>query len=192
MIRCNLSILLAERDLKITKVSNDTGISRTTLTSLANNRSQGIQFDTINTLCNYLKVSPFQLISYVPTDIEIINVDINDETLTVDLKITQNSRKYNCSLSGNCYSYFIDNRLCDLDISIELFDEKLNDGDEELKKENSLLIEAFTSLTVPFRNDIQEEILKHILLKFNEDIISESLSVSFTWDNKLTEEIFPF
>lgn len=192
MIRCDLAILLAERNLKITKVSNDTGISRTTLTSLASNRSQGIQFDTINTLCNYLKVSPSQLISYVATDIEIIKVNINDELLTIDLKITENSRKYNCSLIGTCYSYFTDDKLRDLDISIELYDEELNDNDEDLKKENSLIIEAFTSLTVPFRNDIQEEILRHILLEFDENTISNSLSVSFTWDDKLTAEIFPF
>lgn len=192
MIRCNLAILLAERNLKITKVSSDTGISRTTLTSLANNRSQGIQFDTINTLCNYLRVSPFQLISYVSTDIKITNTNIENELLTIDLKITENLRSYNCSLTGYCYTYFTDNQLCDLDIIIELYDEELNNNDKDLKKENSLIIEAFTTLTVPFRNDLQEEILKNILNEFDENIISDSLSVSFTWDDKLTAEIFPF
>lgn len=51
MIKCNLAVLLAERGLKLTTVSNDTGISRTTLTALANNKNSGIQFDTLNTLC---------------------------------------------------------------------------------------------------------------------------------------------
>lgn len=71
MIRCNLSILLAERNLKISRVAHDTKISRTTLTSLASNRSQGVQLETINTLCSYLRVTPDEIISYFPINIEI-------------------------------------------------------------------------------------------------------------------------
>ena len=67
MIKSNLKILLAKRNLKITKVSNDTGISRTTLTSLASNYAKGIQFDTLENLCNYLKISPNDLFT---TDME--------------------------------------------------------------------------------------------------------------------------
>lgn len=76
MLRSNLAILLAERNLKITKVSEDTGISRTTLTALANNRSQGLQFDTLNTLCLYLGVEPAQIIAYAPIDLEVIKLDV--------------------------------------------------------------------------------------------------------------------
>ena len=61
MIVCNLAVLLAERGLKITKVSKDTGLSRTTLTALYYNRGQGIQLDTMDTLCNYLKITPNEL-----------------------------------------------------------------------------------------------------------------------------------
>jgi len=57
MIKCNITEILKEKRLSITKVSKDTGLSRTTLTSLANNTSQGIQFDTLNTLLQYLNVS---------------------------------------------------------------------------------------------------------------------------------------
>lgn len=58
MVRCNLSVLMAERGLKISRIASDTGLSRTTLTALANNYSQGIQFDTLNTLCMYLNTTP--------------------------------------------------------------------------------------------------------------------------------------
>ena len=71
MIRCNLSVLLAERGIKITRVHQDTKISRTTLTALTTNKSKGIQLDTLNTLCSYLKTTPEQLISYYPLDFEI-------------------------------------------------------------------------------------------------------------------------
>ena len=46
MIISNLEALLKERKLKISKVSVDTGISRTTLTMLCNNTGKGVQFDT--------------------------------------------------------------------------------------------------------------------------------------------------
>lgn len=68
MIKCRLRVLLAERDLKITQVAKDTGISRTTLTALTYNRCKGVQFDTMNKLCNYLKVSPGDLFLIVEND----------------------------------------------------------------------------------------------------------------------------
>ena len=71
MIHCNLATLLAQRNLKISKVYQDTGISRTTLTALAYNHAQGIQFETLNTLCTYLKVSPTDLILHVPVGLVV-------------------------------------------------------------------------------------------------------------------------
>ena len=185
MIRCNLSILLAERDLRITKVSNDTGISRTTLTSLANNRSQGIQLDTINTLCNYLQVGPEKLISYVPVEIKVNDVEIiNNNTLNVKLEITKNSRTYICYLTGDCYTSLTDGMISGLDISIDLYDEKLNNNDEDIVKDNLLLIDAFSMLSIPFINDIEEKIVKEILLDLDEELCT-SHTIYFTWDKKL-------
>ena len=58
MLKNNLSTLLGERKLKITRVSKDTGISRTTLTALAQNDEKGIQLETLNTLFRYLDIEP--------------------------------------------------------------------------------------------------------------------------------------
>lgn len=69
MIKNNLSLLLAERNLKITRVSKDTGISRPTLTSLVQNNSKMIHFETINILCQYLRVTPEIFFEYLPFDI---------------------------------------------------------------------------------------------------------------------------
>ncbi len=86
MLIFNLSVLLAERNLKINKVSKDTGISRTTLTSLAKNHAQGIQFETVNTLCLYLNVSPSDLMKVHPVDfrIEEMNANLNIEKVKQD------------------------------------------------------------------------------------------------------------
>ena len=68
MIKSNLAVLLAERGMKISKVAEQTGVSRTTLTALSYNHCMGVQFDTINALCHCLGVSPGDLISFFPAD----------------------------------------------------------------------------------------------------------------------------
>jgi len=69
MIHCDLAALLTKRHLKISKVFQDTKISRTTLTALAYGHAKGIQFDTLNTLCTYLKVNASDLFQHIPIDI---------------------------------------------------------------------------------------------------------------------------
>ena len=59
--RIKLWELMAERNLKVTKVMEDTGLSRPTLNSLKYGKSKGIQLETINILCNYLRVTPGDL-----------------------------------------------------------------------------------------------------------------------------------
>lgn len=59
--RINLKKLIIERRLSITKVSKDTGISRTTLTGLYYHPGRGIQIKTLNTLCNYFDITPGEL-----------------------------------------------------------------------------------------------------------------------------------
>lgn len=77
MLRNNLSVLLAERQLRISEVAKNTGISRTTLTALSANSSKMIQFETINEICQYLKVSPSDLFEYVPFDFKY-SFEMND------------------------------------------------------------------------------------------------------------------
>ena len=108
MLLCNLSVLLSERNLKITQVSKDTGISRTTLTSLSQNKGAGIQFDTINKLCTYLKITPKDLFIFYPAelDFKIINLDIiGVYNFAIDLILyfyTSNSTfQFKCPISIN-------------------------------------------------------------------------------------------
>lgn len=69
MLISNLSVLLAQRRLTITRVSQDTRISRTTLTALCGGSAKGVQFETLNALCQYLKVAPGDLFLYRPFDL---------------------------------------------------------------------------------------------------------------------------
>lgn len=78
MIKNNFNELVAQRKLKITRISNDTGISRPTLNALTRDDGKGIQYDTLNTLCNYFSITPCEFFSYIPYDIQY-NFDIIDE-----------------------------------------------------------------------------------------------------------------
>ena len=71
MLIPNLAVLLAERRLTIARLSRETGLSRTTLTALAGRTARGIQFDTLNTLCQALKVTPGALFVYRPFDLAL-------------------------------------------------------------------------------------------------------------------------
>lgn len=55
MIKCNLSALLGARKLKLADVMRDTGINRSTLTRLYHETTTRIDYETLETLCKYLK-----------------------------------------------------------------------------------------------------------------------------------------
>ncbi|UDM73293.1 helix-turn-helix domain-containing protein [Vagococcus fluvialis] len=70
MIRNNLATLFSERGLKATRVSAETGIARSTLSSLTQNDSKMIQLETINNLCMYLGITHQEFFSYIPYDLD--------------------------------------------------------------------------------------------------------------------------
>ncbi|MFD2252823.1 helix-turn-helix domain-containing protein [Lactococcus formosensis subsp. bovis] len=63
--------MLAQKRIKITQVAKDTGLSRTTLTTLSQNKSKRIDNETLNSLCNYLRITPNTFFEYTPLDFEI-------------------------------------------------------------------------------------------------------------------------
>ena len=106
MIKSNLNVKLAENNLKISKVYNDTGISRSTLTTLATGDPKGIQLETINTLCRYLDITPGELFIYAPIDItvSITDIEILKEDYSSSLNIeSQRSIVNKSRLNGTMY-----------------------------------------------------------------------------------------
>lgn len=63
--RIKLRELLAERNVSITQVHEDTGISRTTLHGLTKEASKSVQVSTLTTLCNYFDITPGELFTEV-------------------------------------------------------------------------------------------------------------------------------
>ncbi|WP_394485351.1 helix-turn-helix domain-containing protein [Lacticaseibacillus rhamnosus] len=77
MLQNRLNVVLAERRLKANRVAVETGIARSTLSSLINNRSKMIQMDTLNTLCSFLKIDPGSFFEFSPFDFEF-SVELNE------------------------------------------------------------------------------------------------------------------
>lgn len=64
MIHNKFSGLLGERLMKISKISEDTGISRTTLTNLYYRRCTAISFEVLDKLCTYLNCGVEDIVEF--------------------------------------------------------------------------------------------------------------------------------
>ncbi|ODJ74565.1 helix-turn-helix domain-containing protein [Brochothrix thermosphacta] len=71
MIANNLATLLTERRIKITRLAKETGISRSTLTSIAQNDTKMIQLEVVNQICMFLEIDPDDFFIFIPIDIKI-------------------------------------------------------------------------------------------------------------------------
>lgn len=160
MIFCNLSILLAERKLKISKVSSDTGISRTTLTSLSFNHWQGVRLETMDSLCKYLGVSVGDIFKFLPFDIKCVGCDYDKNTKSADVI-------FECVLNnfkGECHC-FAEVNIHDYQKSVNMcvyLDEYDADTQEE-ERENNALRTIFKSLPVSIINDLKNDIADDLI-----------------------------
>lgn len=68
-VRCNLSLLMGREKYQIQDVHNKTGLSRNTISSLYNEKSTRIDFNTIEKLCILFKCGVE----------ELIKVDVSNE-----------------------------------------------------------------------------------------------------------------
>lgn len=66
MLANRLKILLAERDLSIKDVTDEIKLSRNSLSNMINNPFANISTENIDTLCNYLNVSPSDFFDFSP------------------------------------------------------------------------------------------------------------------------------
>ena len=186
MIKNNFNTLMAERQLKITRVSNDTGISRTTLTALSQEMSKGVQLDTLNTLCKYFNITPCEFFDYLPFDLEynieqdteeelvpnnedgieyttrcdyilFINMKGKNQNKTFEIKIDV-EKTYNLTdpIEGNLYEY--------LKFDINNIDILIVDNPEALS-----FIELVKGLSASWQTKIQLDILLFISTYFTKE-----------------------
>lgn len=185
LIRNKLAALLAERSLKITKVANETGISRNTITSTAQNDGKMIQLETINVLCQFLNVKPENFFEYLPYDFHtntyITDIDVDNygqdgitiHKLVADLFLRKTSYApmkkvefdFTIELMKPASPKPIDASFSDytltMFISIDLAD----------KTQLKPLSEVWMNLTAGFRDDLKKQIVRDVTKSLKEQII---------------------
>lgn len=149
MIRCNLSVLLAQRNMSITELSKLTNISRTTLNSLEKNYSTGIQFSTVDKICHELDITPSDLIQFYPIDFNLyFDIRLN-EVSNGTLTIIKRGKTFNYDIK----SYLHHNNPKSLTLDIYL-------GQDDIEFEDTDFIEKiYNSIPVEFKFDLEKDIL---------------------------------
>lgn len=182
MIQSRLSVLMAERGLKISDLYEETGISKTTLMAIAENTGKGVQYDTVDKLCNFLGVTPCEFFEYSPYLVSFRMDKIkSNRNIPIDYTITiknQNYEKlfylYVFIYLGNSYDIPVrkDEFKAYIDINLESSEHY---NDEEFYN-------FISDLTISFRTDFINKIIGSItslLLDFEEVRTIDSKNISF-------------
>lgn len=64
-VACHIDSLLAQRDMTLTQLSEQVGVSLANLSVLKNNRAKAVRFTTLLALCEVLECQPGDLFSVV-------------------------------------------------------------------------------------------------------------------------------
>lgn len=156
MIKCNLAVLMAERELKMADVIKATGIAKTTIRSLYYNDSKGVQFETLNTLCEYLGVSPGDLVIYYPFDYKIEKINKNDEGL--EIRCTLKIKNHTITSKINALVGFFTQR--------ENTDDFLMSDIVIYINYPSQIYEEIKKIPKIFTRDLEEKITKEVIKKY--------------------------
>lgn len=150
MLANNLNILLAERNLTIKQVVNDTGLSRNTVSNLINKPEGNISIETVDTLCNYLEVDPSSFFDYSPyiIDIELFNESVDSAFIVLNLRNGKKIQNYRFDLSLNStFEKFVGNQFSsDVENIVDIG--TVQDFENEI----------FNNLSLKFRNKIIDEL----------------------------------
>lgn len=68
MININLDVVMAQRKMSLTDLSERVGITPANLSVLKNARGKAIRFSTLDALCEVLQCQPGDILEYVPTE----------------------------------------------------------------------------------------------------------------------------
>lgn len=170
MIKTNLSVLMAERGLKIADLHDKTGISKTTLMALADNTGKGVQFETVDKLCVFFGVTPNDFFAYSPYIFSINRAEDENKAFN-DIDVTVKNKYYSKTFylsfyarSPEEYNFPIVDESYTLWLLIEL------EGSDSYKNEEFFNI--INDLPVTFETDFFNNIIsiaRNYLLTFVEN-----------------------
>jgi DNA-binding Xre family transcriptional regulator len=160
MILCNLAVLMAERKLSIQDIADKTKLSRTTISALVNEIGKGIQFETMDVLCEFLKVTPGELFTFVSLKTQFIVDEVDNISLDENLKDNHllAVTRISCNLRISGYVK-IGSSIFEEQFTLQVFYSLNNDLEivnlsYHLMKPNNFL---------PFISNIQYTVMNHVL-----------------------------
>lgn len=68
VIRCNLKVLLAQRDISVTRLQADTGLTKAQVYLLYSNDAKRVDLDSLEKICKYLSVGIADVLELVPDE----------------------------------------------------------------------------------------------------------------------------
>ncbi|MGJ9385838.1 helix-turn-helix domain-containing protein [Salipaludibacillus sp. CF4.18] len=162
---------MAEKNLNIQKVKDNTSLSRTTISNLYNNNGSGVQFETLSQLCNLLNCQPGDIFTYYDVSVdfkEIANDEMSNNEL--DLEALFLNFKQNQEIINNKFSI---NILCKIEFERERIEFEIEVHCYlKFKTDEYLAIDCIVpkkyqtkidSLNMPF---YAENYIKHNLVEF--------------------------
>ncbi|WP_217951349.1 helix-turn-helix domain-containing protein [Granulicatella adiacens] len=175
MLFNRLNTLLAERRISGSRLSIETKIAQSTISKITTNKSKQIDYKTLNTICNFLKIQPNDFFEYSPYDFEIELLN-GDSFFIQVLEYSEKKYTFESTLQSTC---FIDDinmgsvfeilhrtKECN-DIKIE-FETKI---DNEMNKIfNSLSPILLSYLKSEINSVLEEKIHAHASYRINKDI----------------------
>jgi len=66
MINNKLSTILGEKRMRVSELSKLTGISQNALNKIYHNKTKGVDFDTLNKICNILERNTQEIFEFIP------------------------------------------------------------------------------------------------------------------------------
>jgi len=140
---CNIKELMKKKHLNIKTIQQSTGLSRTTISNLINQHSNGIQFDTLATLCGILECDISELLVLHEFDLKFNVLD----TTYVELENNEDSIEELLEMILECY-LLIDNEKYNIEFKIEcrFWYQKNNSGVFDIDEINpSIIFNRFIS-----------------------------------------------
>ena len=139
----NLKVLLAERNLKIKDVIENTNLSRNTVSNIVNNPCSNVSNNTIDEICNYLNIEPSVFFVYTPYLIRYSSKNFS-------LSIQKGKQKFECQLKLNKITF---NELSDLDSNKETIKETFKNDIENIDQHYSIFdLEILSNKEFNFMN----------------------------------------
>lgn len=174
MIQSRLSVLMAERGLKIADLYEETGISKTTLMAIAENTGKGVQFDTVDKLCNFLGVTPCDFFDYSPYIVETQKSDFTEGNLKgIEIKIKKQNYEKDFNLDIYVYSgdsYAIPFKKGEFDYYIAL---ALQSSDHYTDDEFYTFL---SNMNISFRTDFINKLIKEVKFQLADLVLNKQSS----------------